>query len=100
MIGTDGARDRRALGERVAPARELRLVGQNAKVANIVEHVEITEYRAKRRIDQREVFAVEPWRRADARFEPRKLVLQRARLGLECRLVLGAVEAGDIIQHG
>src|ERR1700722_14152191 len=58
--------------QRSAPTRQFRLAGQNAEIADAVEHVEITEHGPEDRIDQREPFSVEPRRSCDPRLEPRK----------------------------
>jgi hypothetical protein len=80
--------------------RQLRLSGENSEVAGLVEHVEIAKHRAKDRINQREV-AIKPWRGHNARFKPRKALLQLGCLGLKGHIVWRAVEARDIVEnHG
>ena len=78
IVGADGGAHRRPRRQRLSPARKLRFAGQYSKVGDAVEHIEIAEYRAEHRIDQREILAIEPRRCRNARLEPRKTLLRAA----------------------
>src|SRR5581483_7391367 len=77
-----------------------RLAGENTELADAIEHVEIAEHRTEHRIDQGKSFAVEPWCSRDTRREPREFFRERCDLGVERCFVLGAVEAGNVVQYG
>src|SRR5262249_10837896 len=99
IIGTDGAAHRWPRRQILAPLRELRLAGQNAEIADLVEDVEIAEHRPEHRIDQRKPFAVEP-RPSDPLLAKRDFLLKLCSLRLQGRLILGGIETGDIVEHG
>src|SRR3954451_23095919 len=99
IVCADSSMYRRPRRKPPSPARQLRFGGQYSEVSNAVEHVEIAEYRAEHRVDQREFSAVEPRSGRDARLEPRKSLFKLSRLEREGRLVRCGVKACDIVQH-
>src|SRR5690242_5008 len=99
IVRTYGRSDRRPCGQVLTPARDLRLVAQNPKVADLVEHVEIAEDRTEHGIDQREFLAVEPWS-DEARFQPLEALLELRGFGVERRLVGCRIEPRDIVEDG
>src|SRR5581483_11347013 len=99
IFGAHRRLHRRTCSKRGAPSRKLRFAGQNAKIADLVEHVEIAEHRTKGRVHEREFFSVEPWRSSQATLEPGKAGLELDNLGLEGSLVRRGIKPGNIVEH-
>ena len=78
---------------------KLGLAGENSEVGDPVEHIEIAEHRTERGIDQRKAFAAKPWRGRDARFKPRKTLLELGCLGFKCCFVRRRVKTRDIAEY-
>src|SRR5581483_1680881 len=100
VIGADGSAYRWTRSKRGAPACELWLLRQDAKVADPVEHVEIAKHRAEDGVDQRERFAIEPRRGRNARLKPRKTRLELGRFGLEGSFIGCRIKPSDVVEHG
>src|SRR5258708_10934932 len=87
IIGAHSGAHRWPRRERLAPARKLRLAGENSEVGDLVERIEIAQHRTEHSIDQRKTVPVKPWRGREARLDPRKSLLELDCLGFECRFV-------------
>src|SRR6185295_4588021 len=100
IVRADGSFDRRSGSEPCAPARELRLAGEDAEVLDGIKDVEIAKHRAEHGINERETVTVEPRCRQRAGLEPAKPTFELSPLGVEgCRVGRG-VKSPDIVEDG
>src|SRR4051794_12565885 len=97
ITGADSSAHRWPRSKPLSPARQLRFTGQYSEVYNAVEHIEIAEYRAEYRIDQREFASVEPRRRRNTRLQPRKTRFKLRSLRRERCLLGSRIKARDIV---
>src|SRR5436190_14544602 len=72
VLRAHGAAHRWPRRKRLAPARQLRLVGENSKIGDLIEHIEVAKHRTVDRIHQRKRFSVEPWCGGDTPLQPRE----------------------------
>ena len=91
--------DRWAHLQRLAPAGELRLAGQDAEILDHVEDIEIAEDRAEGRIDEMEGLAVEPGIGLHPPLEPGEALGEILPLLLEGFPIRRSIEAPDIGKH-
>src|SRR5262245_15339269 len=99
IVGADGIADRGPFAEIFPPLHQLGLVREDAEVADLVDDIEIAECRTERGIDERESFAVEPWRADEPVFELHQPALQLLRLRGKCRFVRRDFETPDVGEH-
>ncbi len=84
--------------ERRAPIRNLRFSRQYTERADLVEHIEVAEYRAEHSVNQRKLRAIEIWAAAKAALQKCKFVSQCLGFCSEHRLVAGRIKADDVVQ--
>src|SRR6516225_1549769 len=98
IFGAHGLSHRGPLGQRLAPACQFRLAGENSEIADLIENVEITKHRTEYRVHERKTFTIEPWRSDHACLQPRKTQLQLSGLGPKWLLVQRAVKTRDSVE--
>lgn len=99
IVVLDGVPDGGSLDQLRAPGGHLGQIGEEAELADRLEHVEVTEHRAECRIDDAETFATEIRAGAEGCFDLPEAVVNVPGLVLQGRLVGCALERPDGVQQ-